>query len=151
MVSLLHPALTFQQHKHQNVNQLILHLVHRNMLSWVLILVHNHTQFCPTSFFLLASGSSVVLQAMTILFSWRSNINHLSDFFISLTYNFRMHSKFLLNTGPKVFGIGYCNWDVAVDVCRKAMAISRSLVPVPAGRTNCILILLNELLNYFML
>ena len=45
----------------------------------------------------------------------------------------------MLSTGPEVFGIRYCNWDVAVAVCRKAMATSWSLVPVLAGRTTCLL------------
>ena len=32
--------------------------------------------------------------------------------------------------GSEVFGIGYCNWDVAVTFCRKAVAIGWWLVPV---------------------
>ncbi|KAE9444668.1 hypothetical protein C3L33_23435, partial [Rhododendron williamsianum] len=39
----------------------------------------------------------------------------------------------LVGQGSEVFGIGYCNRDVAVAFCRKAVAIGGSLVSVLAG------------------
>lgn len=57
----------------------------------------------------------------------------------------------LLTAGSEIFGIGYSNWDVAVTICRKAMDIGWSLVPVLTGSltTNLsINILLGSLKNF---
>lgn len=46
-----------------------------------------------------------------------------------------MDTHFLI-AGSEIFSLGYSNWNVAVAICRKILATSWPLVPVPTGDQN---------------